>query len=147
MDIGSENLSDTDYLQLLMSRCIEPEMPANCFIYDYPLAQAALATVQDDAQEQAVAKRFELFCNGMELANGYLELTDADEQRARFETDLKKRELLELPQYPLDEKFLSALAHGIPDCAGVALGIDRLLMLLTGATHIDEVIAFTTDRT
>jgi len=145
-ELGSDKLSKTDYLQLLLGKCIEPAMPANCFIYDYPVDQCALAAIENDETGASVAKRFELFCGGMEIANGYLELLDESEQRQRFETDRQKRKSLSLPEYPLDEKLLAALAHGIPPCAGVALGIDRLLMLATGATDIHEVLSFTTDK-
>jgi len=75
------------------------------------------------------------------LANGFYELTDPVEQRERFEADLRKRQAINLPTYPLDEAFLAALESGLPDCAGVALGLDRLLMLIAGVSHIDEVLA------
>ena len=92
-----------------------------------------------------VAKRFELFCEGMEIANGYYELIDADEQRGRFESDVEKRKKLNLPVYIPDEKLLAALDAGIPQSAGVAIGVDRLLMLLLGSSNISDVISFTTD--
>jgi len=147
MDLNSESLTRTDYLQLLLASCIEPMMPSNCFIYDFPVEQAALAKIEEDDQAQLVAKRFELYCSSMEIANGYFELTDATEQRSRLEADLEKRTELQLAQYPIDEKLIAALEHGIPDCAGVAVGVDRLLMLLTDSKDIDEVIAFPTTRT
>jgi len=147
IELGSNQLSKTDYLQLLLGKCIEPVMPANCFVYDFPVAQSALAVIENDDEGASVAKRFELFCGGIEIANGYHELVDAAEQRKRFETDRHSRKSLDLPQYPIDEKLLAALEHGIPACSGVALGIDRLLMLATGATDIREVLSFTTDQT
>lgn len=147
MDLNSESLTRTDYLQLLLASCIEPMMPSNCFIYDFPVEQAALAKIEEDDQAQLVAKRFELYCSSMEIANGYFELTDATEQRSRLEADLEKRTELQLAQYPIDEKLIAALEHGIPDCAGVAVGVDRLLMLLTDSKDIDEVIAFPTTLT
>lgn len=146
MDLGSDDLSKTDYLQLLLDKCIEPLLPDKCFVYDYPVDQAALAAIEKDGQEQSVARRFELYCGGMEIANGYFELVDADEQRARFDRDLGKRKELGLEQYPVDERLLAALQSGLPACAGVALGIDRLVMQLTGANSIDQVITFTTDH-
>ena len=146
MDLSGTDLSKTDYLQLLLGKFIEPELPVNCFIFDYPVDQAALAVVADDALGVPVAKRFELFCNGMELANGYFELVDPIEQRARFEADLKRRRAQELAVYPVDERLIAAMESGIPSCAGVALGVDRLIMLLSKSDDICEVISFTTDR-
>lgn len=140
---AGDALSATDYLQQLLAQCIEPALPEYCFIYDYPVAQAALAKLESDAEGQVVARRFELFGKGMELANGYFELTDAAEQRARFNADNERRRQLQLPQYPVDEKLLAALASGLPACAGVALGVDRLLMLKVGAKNIREVLSFT----
>lgn len=146
INIDTDSLSRTDYLQLLLSHVIEPEVKGNWFLFDYPEDQAALARVVADENGVLVAKRFELFCGGMEIANGYFELADPIEQRRRFESDLKKRAASELKPVPLDENLIAALESGIPDCAGVALGVDRLLMLVTGADSINEVIAFNTDR-
>ena len=86
--------------------------------------------------------RFELYLDGVELANGFQELTDAVEQRRRFEQDLEQRRREGRSQPPLDERFLAALESGLPDCSGVALGVDRLLMLITQASHLSEVLAF-----
>ena len=94
----------------------------------------------------AAAQRFELYADGIELANGFHELTDAAEQRARFAHEQAERARRGLPVHSLDERLLAALAHGLPDCAGVALGFDRTLMLATGAEHIDEVLPFPTGR-
>lgn len=146
IDLHAEDLDDSDYLQLLMNHCVEPELPVHCFIYDYPAAQAALAAVQADSTGVRVARRFELYCRQMELANGYFELTDAGEQRNRFQRDLARRRELGLPIMEMDEKLLAALDSGLPACAGVALGFDRLLMLASGAGHIDEVLAFSSSR-
>ena len=141
---GIHSPSDkTDTLQQLMALHIEPRLPEFCFIYDYPAAQCALAQVEADAEGVPVARRFELYGRGMELANGYQELSDPAEQRRRFEADLKQRRAQGRASYPIDENLLAALAH-MPPCAGVALGIDRLLMLLTGANSIAEVLSFTT---
>jgi lysyl-tRNA synthetase class 2 len=131
---------------LLLTHVVEPKLGQGqlTFIYDYPACQASLARIQPD--EPPVAARFELYLNGMELANGFHELAAADEQRARFEQQLHAREAGGLPAVPVDERLLAALAHGLPDCAGVALGFDRLVMLAGGARAIEEVIAFPVDR-
>lgn len=138
------NTTDTTgTLQQLMALVIEPRLPEFCFVYDYPAAQCALAQVEADTQGVPVARRFELYGRGMELANGYQELTDPAEQRRRFEADLQQRRAQGRTCYPIDKNFLAALAN-MPPCAGVALGIDRLLMLLTGTDSIAEVLTFTT---
>lgn len=146
IDISSKDLSDTDYLQLLMSALIEPELPVSCFVYDYPSEQASLAAIDHNAEKDLVAKRFEVYYRGMELANGYYELVDAEEQRARFEADNKQRAQQGLDVYPLDEKFLAAMEAGIPACAGVAFGIDRLFMAMHGIDDIDLALSFSTPR-
>ena len=87
-----------------------------------------------------LAERFELYACGLEIANAFQELTDPKEQRARFLADQAKKRALYGVTYPIDEDFLAALAHGLPDCAGIALGFDRLVMLCTGAQHIEEVL-------
>ena len=110
------------------------------FVYDYPACQCALAKLSDGAPE--VAARFELFINGMEIANGFHELTDAEEQLARFEQDLALRKKEKRPDLAIDHLFLDALKQGLPDCAGVAVGIDRLLMAMTGAKDIRDVLTF-----
>lgn len=145
ISLVAEGLSRTDYLQLILSQIIEPNMRGNWFLYDYPEGQAALAQVKTDSAGIKVAQRFELFCSGMEIANGYFELTDPAEQRRRFESDLEKRQQANRSSVPIDENLIAALESGLPDCAGVALGVDRLLMIATGAKSIDEVISFTTD--
>jgi lysyl-tRNA synthetase class 2 len=135
-----------EYLEVLMGTLIGPRLgrDALTFVYGYPASQAALARL--DPQDPGVAQRFELYGDGLELANGFHELTACQEQRLRFEHDNAARRRLGLPVHALDERLLAALAHGLPDCAGVALGFDRTLMLATGATHIDEVLAFPTSR-
>ncbi len=127
---------------LLLTHLVEPRLGQGrmTFITDFPATQAALARVFPG--DPPVAARFELYINGMELANGYHELADSDEQFTRFERQLHVRDHLGLERAPLDERFLAALRHGLPDCAGVALGIDRLVMLAAGAKSIEEVIAF-----
>ncbi len=114
------------------------------FIYDYPASQAALARVRPGVPP--VAERFEAFLEGMELANGFHELADAAEQRRRFEQDRAWRRTHGLMDVPMDEQLIAALTHGLPECSGVALGFDRLLMLAAGARSIQDVIAFPSDR-
>lgn len=129
-------------LDLLYSHVLEPTLLDPVMITDYPASQAALAKVEEDAQGRLVARRFELVINGMEIANGYDELCDGEEQRERFSRDLALRQRQGLPCVPVDERFLAAIDAGLPACAGVALGVDRLLMLLTGRASIDEVLTF-----
>jgi lysyl-tRNA synthetase class 2 len=119
---------------------------APVFVRDYPASQAALARLRDDGDGWPVAERFELYLDGIELANGFHELGDALEQRQRFAQDLQKRRHRGQRLAPLDERFLAALAQGLPDCAGVALGFDRLVMATLGLRSIDEAMAFPVDR-
>ena len=114
------------------------------FVYDYPACQSALAKLSDKSPK--VAERFELFINGMEIANGFNELTDADEQHGRFEEDLALRQKAKRPDIPVDYLFLDALKHGLPSCAGIAVGIDRLLMAMTSIDDIREVLTFPIER-
>ena len=140
------DLDKDGWLDLVAAELVYPVLGRQglSFIYDYPASQAALARVRPG--DPPVAERFEAFFMGMELANGFHELTDAREQRRRFEADRDYRRQQDLPDVPLDENLLAALQHGLPDCAGVALGFDRLLMLAAGAQSIDEVIAFPFER-
>jgi len=146
VDLSGGDLSKTDYLQLLLSNSIEAKLPPFCIIYDYPKEQAALATLGVDAQGVVVAKRFEMFAHSMELANGYFELSDATEQRARFEADNATRKEKGLQLHATDERLIAALESGLPSCSGVAVGVDRLLMLLVKAKNIGEVISFDSER-
>jgi len=137
--VGMSDASVDDWLDLLMDQVVVAGMgEGRTFIYDYPASQAALAKLNPD--DNRVAERFELFINGIEIANGFYELTDSSEQRRRFEKENTKREQAGLPIMPLDENLLAGLEAGMPDCAGVALGVDRLLMLLVGADSIAEVL-------
>lgn len=143
-----EKITDRDtWLQLLMSHCIEPHLGTvqPCCVYDYPASQAALAKIQPT--QPPVASRFEFYFKGIELANGFHELQNVNEQRSRFENNRAERKKLALADVPIDELFLSALESGLPDCAGVALGVDRLLMLALLSKHIKEVISFDFERT
>lgn len=130
-------------LDLIMATLVGPRLGHDrlCFVYDYPASQASLARIHGE-----VAARFEAYLDGLELANGYHELADAAEQRRRFERDLEERAARGLPAVPIDERLLGALEHGLPECSGVALGFDRLVMCATGARHIDEVLAFPFER-
>ena len=133
----NENWEDL-FFRLLLER-IEPRLGQAhpTFLTHWPAAQAALA--RRDPADPRVAERFELFVCGIELANAFVELTDADEQRARFVADRARRHALSGPDWPLDEDFLAALAFGMPPSAGIALGFDRLAMIASGATRIDQV--------
>ena len=143
---GLNDVDKAPWLDLLMTHLIESHLPRNCpvFIYDYPASQAALARIRKD--DPSVAERFELYVSGVELANGFHELTDAQEQRQRFIADNRTRNAAGLASMPIDENFLAALETGLPDCAGVALGFDRLVMLAAGAESISDVLAFDTER-
>ena len=110
------------------------------FLYDFPKSKAALAKIRDEVPP--VASRFEVYFKGMELANGFHELQDVNEQRKRFETELAYRAQHDLPRVTLDEKFLAALASGLPECSGVALGVDRVIMLALEVNSITDVITF-----
>ena len=127
------------YFRIFLDR-IEPSLGigAPTILYDYPLSMAALS--RRSPEDPRVAERFEAYVCGLELANGFGELTDAAEQRQRFIGDQAKRRALFGETYPIDEDFLTALEHGLPECAGIALGFDRLVMLATGAEDIEEVL-------
>lgn len=137
----------TTWLQLIMHHVIEPHLGFDhspVFVSDFPAAQAALAKI--DPGPPAIAERFEVYWRGMELANGFHELLDVDEQRARLLTDNAWRKANGLREMPIDDRFLAALEHGLPACAGVALGIDRLVMAALGGDHLSAVLAFPIDR-
>ena len=141
--LDAVGLADRDqWLDLLMSLLIEPQLGRGrlTFVYDYPASQASLARLKPG--NLRLACRFELYHEGVELANGFHELTDPGEQRERFLADNQARKEKGLAELPLDERLLSALEQGLPDCAGVALGLDRLLMLKLGAATLSEVLSF-----
>ena len=135
-----------ELLDLLMGACVGPQLGREgpVFIHRYPASQAALARL--DPQDARVALRFELYLRGVELANGFEELGDATEQRARFAADQRSRAARNLAVPEMDQFLLAALDAGLPPCSGVALGFDRLLMLACNAKRIDEVMAFTSER-
>lgn len=131
------------WLDLLLTHVVEPHLPRErlVVIRDYPADQASLAALSKT--NPAVAERFEIYCNGLELANGFHELTDPDEQRQRITKEMLYRQQHQLPLVPVDEKFLAALAHGLPDCCGIAIGFDRIVMLATQAKNISDVVTLT----
>ena len=135
-----------ELLDLIVGARVGPALGARAltFLHRYPASQAALARLDPD--DGRVALRFELYHRGLELANGYHELASGAEQRQRFAEDLRQRSLRGLPAAALDPHLLAALDAGLPDCAGVALGFDRILMLAIGATNIDQVLAFPVER-
>ena len=135
-------------LDLMMDEFVISKFPADqlTFLVDYPASQCALAKVANDQQGLPIAQRFELYWGSLELANGFNELLNSAEQRKRFEADNVKRQLMGLNAIPVDENFLQALKQGMPPCAGVALGLERLLMRLCNLSHIGEALAFSSDR-
>ena len=144
--IDDIDLDRKQWLDLLISMVIQPALPEKCltFVYDFPVEQAALASIRQGSPP--LAERFELFLGRTELANGYQELTDPDEQRQRFNSDNRQRRQRGLDCCEIDNHLLDAIEHGLPECAGVALGVDRLLMAICGADSINEVTAFPFSR-
>lgn len=145
---GTEDWDRDAWLDLLMGAVVGPGLghDAPVFICDYPASQAALARLRVEADGHPVAERFELYVDGVELANGFHELLDALEQERRFEQDLQQRRARGQPVHPLDRRLLAALAHGLPDCAGVALGFDRLVMVALGLPSLAAAMSFSADR-
>ncbi|HJT44055.1 MAG TPA: EF-P lysine aminoacylase EpmA [Rhizomicrobium sp.] len=129
----------SDMFSKILTLRVEPRLGLDrpCVLYEYPVCEAALARVSP--RDSRVAERFELYVCGVELANGFGELTDPRQQRARFEIEMAKKERVYGQCYPLDEDFLAALAH-MPPASGVALGFDRLVMLAAGAPNVDAVL-------
>ncbi|MET0656060.1 MAG: EF-P lysine aminoacylase EpmA [Pseudoxanthomonas sp.] len=140
--IDAEGLTRDDWLDLLITHFLQPAFPADriTVVRDWPASQCALARIRPG--DPPLAERFELYLGCHELANGYHELTDATEQRRRFLRDLQVREARIASLPPLDERLLGAMQRGLPACAGVALGVDRLLMAMTGTDRIADVLAF-----
>jgi lysyl-tRNA synthetase class 2 len=133
-------------LQFIFSEIIEPHIgnESPCFVYNFPCSQASLAKICP--KDSRVAERFECYFQGVELVNGFNELTDAEAQLERFQKDNRQRRMLSLTEMPIDKNFISALSQGLPQCAGVALGIDRLIMLALKAKHIEQVVSFPVER-
>jgi len=143
-----QNLDRAEILDALMVLAIEPRLGKDGpeFLCAYPAEQAALAQVEIDNAGQQIARRFELYLDGVELCNGYQELSDANEQKQRFTRDLEIRAELKKAQPPIDQNFIAALQHGLPACSGVALGVDRLVMLLLGKKSLSNVLLFPDER-
>ena len=144
--IGAENENRDTLLQFLFSTVVEPQIgqEAPVVVYHFPASQAALAQIS--SEDLRVAERFEFYYKGLELANGFHELSDAREQLRRFQQDNLQREKMGLPVRAIDMRLLAALQAGIPNCSGVALGVDRLLMIAMGTESIKEVISFAIDN-
>jgi len=144
--IDDIELDRRQWLDLLISLVIQPALPENqlTFVYDFPEEQAALAKIRPGSPP--MAERFELYLGRTELANGYQELTDAQEQQRRFEAENLQRTNRDQAICEVDHNLIKALEHGLPECAGVALGVDRLLMAIVGADSIDDVTAFPFSR-
>ena len=154
IDFPQDLENDVDlYLDLLVSTVIFPEFdnknPSEkviTVIKEYPKSQAALAQIRLDKKGREVAARFEVFVDGLEIANGYQEVQDADELEARFVQDNLRRKSLNKSEMPIDNYLLDAMRSGLPNCSGVALGFDRLVMLALDKNDIKDVIAFPQDR-
>ena len=144
--IGAENENRDTLLQFLFSTVVEPQIgqEAPVVVYHFPASQAALAQIS--SEDLRVAERFEFYYKGLELANGFHELSDAREQLRRFQQDNLQREKMGLPVRAIDIRLLAALQAGIPNCSGVALGVDRLLMIAMGTESIKDVISFAIDN-
>ena len=134
------------YIDLLFSHMVEPSLGFDTpvFLTDFPPEMASLAKTRIDEEGELVAARFELYIEGLELANAYDELIDADVLRSRFEADNTEREKLGLHVMPIDEYLLAALPN-MPECSGIALGIDRLLMVVQNQMKLEKVVSFTAD--
>lgn len=148
LNLGDVLNNETNFdtvLQLLFSVAIEPVIANDspCFVYNFPASQAALARISPD--DERVAERFEVYYKGIELANGFHELSDGEEQLKRFQQDNRLREQKGLATMPIDYRFVESLKN-LPDCAGVALGIDRLVMLALDKKHINEVLSFNIEK-
>ena len=136
----------TDALQFVMTEYVEPGFPADTlvFVHHYPADQAVLAMLEPD--DPRVARRFEAYCGGMELVNGFEELTDGKENERRQRNENAKRSAGGKAELPIDRLFIEALKHGLPPCSGAALGLDRLIMLALGKKEISDVLAFPWER-
>ncbi len=145
-DIQAGPMDQQEWLDLVLSQVIQPTLPGETFtvVYEYPPEQAALARIRGG--DTPVAERFEIYLGQMELANGYQELTDAGEQLQRFRHESAMTAGRGEDTVPIDANLISALRHGLPECAGVALGVDRLLMSCLKLDRMDGVLAFATDR-
>lgn len=132
------------WLDYLFSFFVQPNLSELCLVYGYPACQSALARL--NIENLLIADRFEVFLNGVELGNGFYELSDFKEQNRRFDTEIETRKTENLAEIIKDERLISALKAGFPDCAGIAIGLDRLLMILTEAETISDVLSFNSER-
>jgi lysyl-tRNA synthetase class 2 len=144
--IRSGPLDQMQWLDLLFAEVVQPSLPGECLtvVHDFLPEQAALARIRPGSEP--AAERFEVFLGQMELANGYQELTDAEEQLRRFERENRQRKVRGEDTSPIDVRLIEALRKGLPECSGVALGVDRLLMSVLKLEHIDAVLAFDSAR-
>jgi len=140
--VGMDEENKDMWLDWLMTQAIAPAFSKQefTFLYDYPASQAALARIGTD--NPGIAHRFEIFAGELELGNGFYELIDAQEQGRRFDNENLRRQRQGQEEIPVDKNLLAALEHGLPECSGVAIGLDRLLMVLLGKAHITEVVSF-----
>ena len=134
------------WLDFLFSHSVQPHLGENalCLVYGYPACQSSLARINTD--NSSITDRVEIFISGVELGNGYYELTDASEQEKRFDQEMQLRKLRNQPAVVKDKRLIAAMKTGLPDCSGMAIGLDRLLMILSGSSHINEVLSFPVDR-
>ena len=145
-EVPNSRIQRDDLLDLLLGEYITPMLGLDqlLFVTDFPASQSSLAKISD--VDTSTARRFELFYNGYELANGFEELSDYFEQSERFNKNNLKRKIDFKEEVNIDKKFLSALNHGLPECSGVAIGLDRILMCLMGTNEIDNVLTFSFER-
>ena len=145
-DLKKRGTPVNEYLDFLLATFIEPKLGLDrpVFIVDYPATQAHLARIHPEKPQ--LAQRFEVYYSGIELGNGFFELADAKEQKERFIAENQRRKALGKSELPVDHRLLDALYSGLPDCSGVALGFDRIVMLASGKTHLDEIMSFSWDR-
>jgi len=147
LTLPSQQQEDRDfYLDFLMSTRVQPQLGKGCltFVYEYPASQCALARIASDNGQ--VAERFELFIEGVELANGYHELADAEQQLYRFQAELRQRAEKGLELSAIDQHLIAALGEGLPDCSGVALGLDRLIQFISAKKNLNDILAFPFNR-
>ena len=146
--LGTSANELTDWMDWLLTQLVLPKFKKDqfTFLYDYPVAQCALAKISKNEEQVSVAKRFELFFGVSELANGFQELTNANEQLQRFKLENSTRKLLGKNNRLIDKNLIAALSHGLPECSGVAMGLDRFLMVLTKTMDIEKVLSFSWDN-
>ncbi len=134
------------WLDFLFSFCVQPNLGKNalCLVFDYPACQSSLARL--NAENSLITERVEVFLNGIELGNGFYELTDAAEQNRRFDAEIQTRKTKLLPVATKDERLIAALEFGLPDCSGIALGLDRILMIVANLPKIADVLSFEFSR-